>query len=116
MTRDEIEAQLRELNPTCRGARIETITLEQYEAFPEPLQDALGAAGAKGTTSLCIGTLLEAGFRQEAAALDAIMRVSCGRSQLDVVLAEPFDGKHHEQPCPNCGALIEWTPAKPSAE
>jgi len=64
------------------------------------------AEGAQET----ISKLLADGQLDEARALDAASRnKGCGQDWNKVILSQPFDGKPHETPCPQCGTMVRWT-------
>jgi hypothetical protein len=125
-SRAEIEAEIRALNPRCRGPRNPEPSdalqrLSAQTGLPDPVALALHEAAEAGheTTDAAISALLaesqSEAHRQAAGLLDAATRAGCGYDVAELYLSEPLDGLPHEKPCPQCGQTIRWTPPKEAA-
>ena len=93
VTREEGEAVVRHHDRWCAGP-IKPGHEAEYAGLAAELV-AQGPAGGEAIASIV--------------QMNAMLRDYCGYDVNELVLLHQFDGAYHEEPCPKCGTIIDFS-------
>jgi hypothetical protein len=110
VTKEVADKHVRETKPFCRGPfqdfAVQEDSWDKLE-LPQNVFEAIQHLEKSGvgpkTTGEARQQLLALGAHREANAFDTAVRLYCGQSLTDQIIAAPLDGKDHQLTCPRCG-------------